>query len=307
VRSLSQYICFQADRISTATTKQLDLWARAIFSVALISLLIVGSITWYSSDSGYSHINAVTKSFSLITTDKLTWYFDEVTLKNINDSDISLAEVYIDFAPSQTLIVTRNYENEIFISVKNLNDNLCNATDTSGCAWLQYTNKTNDDVDKRLPAEFDLSFKDPKASAPYYFRGQATFGTSHRDRSTSEYFPLLSGEVILYGKHTFFPNGSHYTTSPLALSIGDLVTIGAKGATTYGVLTFQEQEGNNAMLISATSDSTMAFIKRYRTDELEITNGWSSRFFNDQGLTLVWSGVVLLISVLVWLASEIRR
>jgi len=254
--------------MTNIVSKNLDNWTRTILIVGIISILVVSIISWYSRNSGYSHIAAVTRSMSLTTTNKLEWYFDEIDVKTSNGLN----------------------------RVQSVND--------SACAYLQH-GKNSERTGEPLPPDFDLLLKKLKRPSSNTFSGEVTFGDKKNIASKYDYFPLISGQVVLYGEHTFLSKAGHYATDAVSLSYGDIVTIGAKGAITYGVLAFNEVD--NGIVISATSDSTVAYIKRYFTDELELNNGWLSRLFNDRGLAVAWSLVAIALSSLVWFASEMRK
>ena len=112
------------------------------------------------------------------------------------------------------------------------------------------------------------------------------FGKSYSDGVEGEYSALESGRVELLGRHSFLITRSHYIASSTELSYGDVLELGAENEPTHGIFRVVPKEG---FIVSATSDSTVARVSRYNTDEIEIKNGWLLRIYNDRGIAALWA------------------
>jgi hypothetical protein len=153
-------------------------------------------------------------------------------------------------------------------------------TDTADSTGYFLTDKNEkilleDCVSFRVPVREDVSYV-------YPIEGQILLGGEIKELSDSS--PILyNGEISLLDKTQFF--GEFYSVGPFNLDMGDIFSVRGENIKSFGFVYMSEENG---LKVNFSSEAEKGFIKKYKTEDIEIKNGLWTKIYNDPSLVLVW-------------------
>ncbi len=170
---------------------------------------------------------------------------------------------YIDFQRLQTGELTINLDSEESDSVGTFVSDSQESILLDDCATLRLS------VDQGKAYIFPLE-------------GEIQLGGEIKEGSAS--LPILnSGSVTIIDRA--FVSRVFYTVGPFELSRGDVFVIEDLVLRSSGFLQVDTEEG---MYVTYSSKGKRGFIKKYKTEPVEIRNGLWTKFYNDPSLILLW-------------------
>ncbi len=104
-------------------------------------------------------------------------------------------------------------------------------------------------------------------------------------KESSDVVPILySGEVSILDKALV--SQAYYKVGPYKLNMGDVFTINRLDMKSSGFIQVDKDKG---IKITYSSKGHKGYIKKYRTEGIEIKNGFWNKLYNDQSLIVLWS------------------
>jgi len=104
-------------------------------------------------------------------------------------------------------------------------------------------------------------------------------------KESSVVVPILySGEISILDKA--FVSQIFYKVGPYKLNMGDVFTTDGLDMKSSGFIQVDQDKG---LKITYSSKGHKGYIKKYRTESVEIKNGFWNKLYNDQSLILLWS------------------
>lgn len=131
-----------------------------------------------------------------------------------------------------------------------------------------------------------FSVKVTDQSLVFPIEGIITIGSVIKEPSTEpiEDNPiLLNGNIHLIDKYTF--TDEFYTVGPFQLVKGDLFTVKSQITQSSG---FIHMNIDKKLSVSYRAKALSGYIKRYKTDPIEVRNGMLTRLYNDYALVIMW-------------------
>ncbi len=112
--------------------------------------------------------------------------------------------------------------------------------------------------------------------------GQIKLGGDIKEGSDN--VPILySGDVTIVDKALF--TRDHYSVGPFELKMGDIFVVEDLVLKSAGFVQIDDEKGIN---VTYSSKGSKGFIKRYKTESIEIRNGFWTKIYNDPSLILLW-------------------
>ena len=192
--------------------------------------------------------------------------------KNINGMLYLNANTYIEFVRIQKNELTINLDNETTDTTGTFVPNKGDPILLSDCTTISLVIKENDSYVFPIEGEIKLGgyIKEGADSVPI----------------------LYDGEITVIDKA--FVSRIYYSVGPFSLNMGDIFTVDNLDQKSSGFVQIDDDKG---IKVTYSSKGRKGFITKYRTESIEIKNGFWSKLYNDQSLIILWFIGLLLFAI----------
>jgi hypothetical protein len=112
--------------------------------------------------------------------------------------------------------------------------------------------------------------------------GDIKLGGEIKENSIS--VPILySGDITILDKALI--TREYYSVGPFSLNMGDVFVIDELDLKSSGFVQIDSEKG---MKVTYSSKGNRGYIKKYKTEDIEIKNGFWTKIYNDPSLIIIW-------------------
>ena len=133
------------------------------------------------------------------------------------------------------------------------------------------------------------------------FDGEVELGGAIKEASLRSAL-LLSGQVSIADKRIL--SEEYYQTTPVTLSLGDRFSIRSPSTQTSGFIYTDAKQG---VQVSYRVKGKMGLIEKYKSEPIEIANGFWGKVLNDDVLMVLWAVFLAFSRALVTLVSRYHQ
>ncbi len=245
------------------------------FWLALIFIVIFSCIYFFSRSTVFTvSANVEQVSISPFVGQKYpNWKFDKAKLyPDCGEESIDVSgqlypdsNAYIEFLRVQKGDLLINLDSEDSDSVGVFITEAGKSIKLEDCSSLKLSINNTDSHSHVFPIE-----------------GQIKLGGDIKEGSDN--VPILySGDVTIVDKALI--TRDYYSVGPFKLKMGDIFVVEGLLLKSAG---FVQIDGNKGINVTYSSKGRKGFIKKYKTESIEIRNGFWTKIYNDPSLVLLW-------------------
>jgi len=273
--------------VNIFNSKNIIYIAVILFWLTLISTL-TATIFYFSSKEAVFMATANVEQLSILSQDRTfpKWKIKNATLYTDCEKKVEGINGFLQINNKTYIELNRIQRKELIINLDNDNNHSTGTfTDSKGkiiklkdCSTLVLQIKENDSI--VLPIE-----------------GEIKLGGEIKE-ATYEVPLLYSGEITIIDKTLI--SGDFYSVGPFELNMGDIFTTDSKNQERdMGFIYVGKDNAGNEKGITASfsSKAKKGYIKKYRTENIEIKNGLWTKLYNDQSLIILWFVALFLFGI----------